>query len=272
MKIGAVSESLAHQQHKDFSQCLKDAGAHVVRLPFIHGSSDSVFMKDSALLVNLSRGPLALISKPRHHSRQKEPIVRAQELAALGFNPIQVPFSFEGGDLVVHPSGRRAYLGYGFRSEPRAAEHLSQILQIPVTPLKLMNPHFYHLDVAFNLIQENISGYRRNFLFAFKGAFRESDWDSILNDPNIDEVIEVKREEAQNFSLNWVEVNDRVILGASAPRIERLLKALGKKILITPLDQFHLAGGSAACLSARVHFVESKSSQIQMGPHDHANH
>ena len=49
------------------------------------------------------------------------------------------------------------------------------------------------------------------------------------------------------------ELGEHVILGAGAPAVEELISASGRTPVPVEMDQFLLAGGSAACLSAPVH-------------------
>jgi hypothetical protein len=62
-----------------------------------------------------------------------------------------------------------------------------------------------------------------------------------------------RREHALAFGLNMLAIGDTIVCGARVPRIQSILTARGYHYRIVPLDQFHLAGGSAACLVAVVH-------------------
>ena len=85
-------------------------------------------------------------------------------------------------------------------------------------------------------------------VFAYPGAFTKKSWHKLCQHPGIDQIIKVSRQEAMQFALNWVEINDTVILGNDVPKTQSALKEIGKKVLIRPLSQFQLAGGSAACV------------------------
>lgn len=53
-------------------------------------------------------------------------------------------------------------------------------------------------------------------------------------------------------SLNLVEVGDTVVTGTESAVVADALRALGKQVIVMPLDEFHRAGGSAACLLAPI--------------------
>jgi phenylacetate-CoA ligase len=69
----------------------------------------------------------------------------------------------------------------------------------------------------------------------------------------ITSVVPVLREDALAYGLNLVPIGGTLVCGARVPRVEALSRARGFRTVVTPLDQFHLAGGGAACLTARLH-------------------
>lgn len=256
MKVGAVSADMAIAQHESFAQFLRKSGADVIELPFIHGAYDSVFIKDNAILVRTEKEQFALLANPHFESRQIEPQKRAFEFEKLGFKTLEVQSCFEGGDFVMFPDLSQAYLGYGFRSEKAAAKELSEFLEIPVTGLELTDSHFYHLDTALNFTFDNRSDSPRVVAFGYKEAFTNESWKILESDRKIGEIIYVNHEEAMSFGLNWVEVNETIVLGKQVPKLTSALESLGKKVHVSPLSEFQLAGGSAACLSSRVFPLE----------------
>ena len=50
------------------------------------------------------------------------------------------------GDLLV--AGDVLLAGTGFRTDPRAHAEAERVLGLPVVPLELVDPRFYHLDTA----------------------------------------------------------------------------------------------------------------------------
>lgn len=63
----------------------------------------------------------------------------------------------------------------------------------------------------------------------------------------------VPRDEALKFALNFVEVGDTIVTGSTGPVTRALLEERGYRVQPVPLGEFQLAGGSAACLVARVY-------------------
>lgn len=269
MKIGSSNLRLAFQEHDRFKEALKFAGAKISQVPFVQGAYDSVFMKDNALIIEKNKNKLAFLGTPKMRERQAEQIHRATALENLGVEVARQSKSFfEGGDLVVCAWHRLAFVGYGFRTDKAAAMELENFLGFEVQPLELVDPHFYHLDTVLNIIATP----NGCVVLTCKKAFTEKSWKLLKSLPKIERVVEIPPHEAMQFGLNWVEVKDTVIIGSNVPTIAHALKKLGKHVVVTPLTQFQLAGGSAACLVAPVYDLDiPKSSQAQRNQSSFSN-
>lgn len=247
MRIGAVDWHHASAQHQAYRRALLEAGAELISLPFVHGAYDSVFAKDNAVLHSQRGRMRALLASPVHGERQQEQQARARVLDTLGFEVFSPPSAhFEGGDLAMLPRASGALLGYGQRSSARAAMMLEVFLGAPVTPLELRDPHLYHLDTALHVLSDGT-------VLACEEAFTAEALRTLVRTEGVHQVLRVPHEEALVFGLNLVEVGNTVLVGARAPRVMSLLRALGRQPVEVRLDQFHLAGGSAACLVSQVH-------------------
>lgn len=247
MKVGAVDWRRACAQHRALERALLAAGARLFELPFVHGAFDSVFAKDNAVLHERGGHRRALLASMLHGARRSEQQARAEVYDRRGFEVLAPPPApFEGGDLAMLPGARGALLGYGQRSSAAAAGALERFLEAPVTPLQLCDPHLYHLDTALTVLSDGTA-------LACLEAFTPAALRTLSRTPGITRVLGVPREEALGFGLNLVEVGDTVLVGARAPHVEALLRTLSRRPVRLRLDQFHLAGGSAACLVSRVH-------------------
>ena len=248
MEIGAVDFHRAAAQHAEYVAVLERAGAQVEVLPFVHSAFDSVFSKDSALLVERKSHKRALLARLRYPERQKEQAARADFYGRYGFEVVwqnEGP-SWEGGDVVSLPSGRAMFLGYGFRSSRESAAWLERHAGVPVYPLELCDEHLYHLDMALSILPDGTA-------LVCETAFTPEALRVLERAQGIRQVIPVPREDALVFGLNMVPVGTTLFAGAHVPRIQTIVRACGMRVEVVPLDQFHLAGGSAACLVARLH-------------------
>jgi phenylacetate-coenzyme A ligase PaaK-like adenylate-forming protein/N-dimethylarginine dimethylaminohydrolase len=248
MEVGAVDFHRAVAEHEAFKAAIGRLGANVVELPFVHGAFDSVFAKDPALLVERRGVKRALLARLRFPERQREQAARADFYERQNFEVVCEPSgpSWEGGDVVMMPSGTSAFLGYGPRSRAEAAAWLERHADVPVHALELRDPHLYHLDMALAILPDGTA-------LACAEAFMPDAMHALERARGIREVVPVPREDALAFGLNLVPIGDAIVCGARVPRVAAIVRARGYRVEVVPLDQFHLAGGSAACLVARLY-------------------
>jgi phenylacetate-coenzyme A ligase PaaK-like adenylate-forming protein/N-dimethylarginine dimethylaminohydrolase len=246
MKIGAVDFARAAAQHAAFVQALVRAGATIATVPFVHGAYDSVFAKDSALVFARGGRRRALLASPRFPERACEQSARADALARLGYEVVRAPVTWEGGDVVAQPSGRALFFGHGERSTIDAAAWIEHESGLAVTPLELVDAHLFHLDTALAILPDGTA-------IVCDGALAEHSLYVLERARGIRQVVTVPRADAVAFGLNVVAVNRTVIVGSRVPRVQKLVEARGFQHVVAPLEEFHLAGGSAACLVSVVH-------------------
>lgn len=251
MQVGAVEVNKAKWQHAAFVHLLRSLGAQVTVLPFVHGAYDSVFAKDNAVVVD----ERALLARPRHAERMAEQAARRQALEAVGITVTSAPeTALEGGDVVVLPDVRGALLGHGFRTERAATDDLASFIDAPVTPIKLVDPRLYHLDMAVTVLSDGTAIVCEDALaLGSRSALRRA----------VRDVVPVSVEDALTFGVNLVQVGRDIVLGGRCPVVMKALEERGYRVHLPPLDQFHLAGGSAACLVARRHVSAPPASRVR---------
>jgi N-dimethylarginine dimethylaminohydrolase len=136
-------------------------------------------------------------------------------------------------------------MGYGKRSDFQAKDYLADILQCEVIPLKLVDPYFYHLDMCFLPISEQIVAINPR-------SFDEGGLELIRK--NFRTVIETSPEDNQFMGCN-AEVIVRTIVVAAG--ISKNLKSkyaeLGYTTKEIPMDEYRKGGGSIKCLSLEFH-------------------
>lgn len=247
MKVGTGDAERATLQLEAFADTLVALGANVHRVPYVHGAHDSVFVKDVALVVEHDGARRALLGRFRHRERARESFARRNHLRALGIEDVRLARApLEGGDVVVAPGADRAVLGTGFRSSVEAAEELASFLDADVTAVRLVDPRLYHLDMVLAFLSDGTA-------LVCEDAIAERDLRKLEALGLLDQRIVVPIDEALSFAANVVEVGGAVVLGSSATETTRALEERGFVVVGCDLREFHLAGGSAACLVSRVH-------------------
>ena len=126
---------------------------------------------------------------------------------------------------------------------PEAHREVQEFFGVPVIGLRLVDPHFYHLDTAlFVLDDDNIAYYPE----AFSPGSRE-----VLERLYPDAVL-ATREDAMTFGLNSVSDGRHVFI---APRAENLASRLadhGYVPVPVDLSEFHKAGGGIKCCTQEI--------------------
>src|SRR5919202_2689386 len=112
----------AREQHRAYREALAACGARVVTLPAIDGLPDSVFVEDTAVVLD----ELAVITSPGVESRRAEVDAIEPEVARL--RPvvrIEPPATLEGGDVLR--LGRTLYVGLSPRTNASGADALRRL-------------------------------------------------------------------------------------------------------------------------------------------------
>lgn len=249
MRVDSADPIRARAQHARFVTTLRRSCAQVLRLPFVHGAYDSVFLKDSVVLTEHAGELEALIASPAHPVRLAEQGARAAQLRRLGFKvtgPLASPL--EGGDVIVPASGGFALLGHGFRSSRDSSAGLAQFLRREVITLELCDPSLYHLDTALVVLSNNTA-------VICEQAFTTPALQTMFRLP-FAEIRVVSPAQARRFALNVVELGDTVVTGTDSADMALLWGSLGRRQVVAHVDEFQLAGGSAACLVGRIHRLQ----------------
>ena len=164
---------------------------------------------------------------------------------------------FEGqGDVVTidqKDSSPIVLMGYGQgRTDYEAAQHLAEIHGLDegsVIPMRLVDPRFYHLDVASNYIAP------KNLLVYYPEAFDSAAKRVILSLPI--ELYPLSKNDADRFTANGVFIERKtgggseVIYIASNPTRKFVsdMEELGIEVWRRDTSEFHKSGGSDRCLT-----------------------
>jgi dimethylargininase len=113
----------AARQHGIYEECLRSLGCDVLSLAAEEDLPDSVFVEDTAVVVD----ELAIIARPGVESRRQETASIADALKSyrqLAY--IEAPGTLDGGDVQV--VGKDVYAGSSTRTNLKGIEQLSSIL------------------------------------------------------------------------------------------------------------------------------------------------
>ena len=118
-----IDVALARAQHAEYERALASLGCEIVHVPAADGLPDSVFVEDTAIVLD----EIAVVTRPGARSRRLETIDVAATLGA--FRQLQFlsePATLDGGDVLR--LGRVLYVGLGTRTNAAGAAQLADFI------------------------------------------------------------------------------------------------------------------------------------------------
>jgi N-dimethylarginine dimethylaminohydrolase len=149
------------------------------------------------------------------------------------------------GDFAYLPGAHGGLIlaGYGFRTEPAAHVEAQEALGRPSISLRLVDPRFYHLDVALAALDDSTIAY-------YPGAFSAGS-QRILRQLFPSAVI-ADEADALAFGLNLVSDGRNVVLNSEASRLAAKLRAAGYLPVPVEFSELKKGGGSVKCCIAEL--------------------
>lgn len=219
----------ARAQHLQYENALRSLGLELISLEAEPDLPDSVFVEDTALVLD----ECAILLNPGAASRRPE--VASVEKALAPYRTIfriQPPGTVDGGDILR--LGKRIYVGLSGRSTGEAVEQMKAILE----------PHGYqvravsvtgclHLKSAVTQVGENT-------------LLINPAWVSKQDFPGM-QFIEV--DPGEPYAANAVLVDGKLIYPSAFPKTKRKLEAAGIQILTVAAGELAKAEGAVTCCS-----------------------
>lgn len=236
MKPHSVKPAMALKQWEKLVQTLESIEVKVEVIEQQPGVPDMVFATDQGIV----RNGAVLLANFRYSQRQKERVYYREWFRDHGFRlrALSNIFPFEGGDTLFFND--LLFVGTGFRASVSSCEELSLKLEVDVMPLRLVDPYFYHLDMAFLPISADTA-------FYYPPAFSKSSRNLLKRlVPNLYELTE---ESANAYAANSFVSGADIVMGTGTPKeFQDDLKKLGLTIYEVDMGEFKKAGGGVHCL------------------------
>ena len=237
--VHAASRTRAAEQW----QRLYEAANKIANVELVEpepGSPDMVFTANAGV----ERNGVVAISSFFHPQRQGEEPHFRRWFRQAGYTLIDIPRAtpFEGeGDALFSTDGHCLWVGHGPRTALSSHHALRGIWDIPVVPLHLIDPRFYHLDTCFAPLE---GGY----VMYFPDAFDHLSLHRIEAFYSPEKRILIREADAVSFACNAINVGRTIILNKISSRLSGQLEQLGFKVIQIDLTEFLKAGGAAKCL------------------------
>jgi len=233
--LGAPDLARAREQHARYAAALRAAGLELDELAPEPDFPDATFVEDVAVLFP----GVAVLTRPGAPSRAGE--VRALEPALRArfrdVRALAAPATLDGGDVCLAPG--HLFIGLSQRTNAAGAEQLSAIaralgLGTSVIDVRAV-PGLLHLKSGLAWVDG------RTLVTA----------PALAGHPGLAGWEELRVTRAEEYGANCVRVNERVLVPAGHPGLERALRARGLAPLALDVGEFRKMDGGLSCLSLR---------------------
>lgn len=224
-----IDIDLARKQHASYEQALRDAGCEVRALEELCDFADSVFVEDTAIVLD----NVAVLTRPGAVSRRGE--IESMAAALAEYREcvrIQVPGTLDGGDVLR--LGRVLYVGASARSNIDGVDQLRRLVAPfgcrveAVTMNGCLHLKSAVIQVAPDLLLIN------------------PDWVDAHRFPGY-RILAVDADEP--FAANAVWLGDCVVYPSSFPRTAEKLRAAGIDVRLVNMSETEKAEGGVTCCS-----------------------
>lgn len=206
---------------------------------------DMVFAANGGLVV----GGRAYGAKFRFPERAAEGAAYSSWLERSGIAVVTPAHTNEGeGDFLA--LGSMILAGTGFRTSLAAHIEAAEAVDRPVVSLELVDPRFYHLDVAIAVLDDG-NGSAPAEIAYYPGAFSRHS-QRTLRDLFPDAII-CSEADALVLGLNAVSDGHHVVLPSAAVGLAEALTLRGYTPVPVDLSEYMKSGGSVKCCTMELH-------------------
>jgi len=217
------------RQHHNYENALRSLGVEILRLSAEPDLPDSVFVEDTALVLD----ECAVITRSGVDSRKPEIITIEKALMPYrALFHIKEPGTLDGGDILC--VGKNIYVGLSSRSNQHAIEQMQGYLK----------------PFGYTVKGVSVSG-----CLHLKSAVTQVKDDTLLINPewvnknNFPDVKFIDVEPSEPFAANAVLIKDSILYSTSYTKTQMRLADAGTKMVLIDTDEIAKAEGALTCCS-----------------------
>jgi dimethylargininase len=224
-----IDIKLAQAQHLQYERALLELGCQVRRLSVEPSLPDSVFVEDTAIVLD----EMAIITRPGAESRRDETRSVSEALSEYRvIMKIESPGTLDGGD-VLH-IGRILYVGITERSNESGVEQLVDIVSpYEYEVVKVQVEGCLHLKSAVTYVGEDTLLINRSWVD-----------EKSFNGKNL---IDVDPDEP--YAANALRVGGELVYPVTFPETCRRLEDKGYSVRVIDVSELQKAEGAITCCS-----------------------
>lgn len=249
--VGKVNKLEAQNEWDVLKSTFDQVGINVHTIEGEEGLPDMVFCANQSLPYQDEEGNKHVIMSIMHADERKEEVPYIEqwyrqhgyETHYLDADAVK---DFEGcGDAIWHTGRRLLWGGYGYRSSIEAYEQVSEIFDVPVIALELVDKAFYHLDTCFCVLDEKT-------VLIYPDAFTNDGLELIHK--LFEHVINASKYEATKlFACNaCCPDGNNVIIQQGCTDVNKNLRDAGFSVHEVSTYEFLKSGGSVFCMKMMV--------------------
>ncbi len=224
-----IDYAKAKDQHRAYREALEACGVRVVTLPPADELPDSVFVEDTAIILD----EIAIITPMGIASRRPEPALIQSEIARFRPTvPITLPATIEGGDVMR--LGKAIFVSLSTRTNMAGIEALRAIAA----------PYGYSVTVVT----------LRDCLHLKSACTALDDHSILVNSAGVDtavfdgyRLVEVAAGEAG--AANVVRANGSILLNSQFPQTGEIIEEHGYRVCAVDTSEFTKAEAAMTCMS-----------------------
>jgi arginine dihydrolase len=240
-----VDRQRAIEQWSDLVAAYRAAGHRVGELAPIEGLPDMVFAANGATVVD-GRVLLARFANPqRAPEADAHAAWHRSNVGSYRGREVRLPAAVNEGEGDFAVLADRILAGYGFRTSLRAHQEIARLTGRPVVSLELVDPRYYHLDVALTVLDD-----RRDHIAYYPAAFSAASRRRLAR--LFPDALIATEQDAYAFGLNGVSDGRHVFMPTGAPLLTRALTEAGYQPVPVDLSELIKAGGSVKCCTQEI--------------------
>ncbi|MBM7770417.1 N-dimethylarginine dimethylaminohydrolase [Actinokineospora baliensis] len=209
------------------------------------GLPDMVFSANSGTVID----GVVLGSRFRAPQRAAEADFFRTWFLDHGYRDIVMPEKINEAEGDLTWTGDLLLAGTGFRTDPGAHAEAQEVLGVPVVSLQLVDPRYYHLDVALVVLAEATPGSRAHIAY-YPAAFSPGT-QRLLRRLYPDAILATE-EDAACLGLNAVSDGHNVVIAKEATTLAAQLEAHGYTTHNVDITELRKSGGGPKCCTMEI--------------------
>lgn len=235
LERSSIDHDLAEDEHSEYVRALSELGCRIIHLPALDELPDSVFVEDTAVVVD----EMAILTRPGAESRRPEIDSIAPTLGE--YRPLirmKAPATLDGGDVLR--IGERVWVGLSSRTNQAGVDQMRSLLEpLGYTVQCLDVSSCLHLKSAVTVVR----------LDPAPLLLLNPDWIDPEAFHGID-VVEI--DPSEPMAANALEVDGTVLFPTGYDETRRRLLAAGAVVRTVPAGELAKAEGGLTCCSVIV--------------------